>query len=235
MSNGNMKKVSKDFGKKEFLLNYANRRWGLTKTAKVGEVMALIRECQPKSYDEWEAWYFFYAKTNTKEPVKITQKTLKELGERLYIKLKEIVVPDIKQAINTTTLDDCVEYIFNLTLRRTFDGFIDEKSTVIDSLTKRFKNVKFVESDSEWDHAGDVDFLGWIDKNKAIGIQIKPVTANANLGNYSVTTRMEKNFQRFKEQHKGKVFIVYSKNNELADRKILIKMDQEIKRLLKQR
>ena len=226
-------KTSKDFGKKEFLLNYANRRWGLTKTAKVGEVMALIRECQPKSFDEWESWYFSYAKTNTKDPVKITKKTLKELGERLYIKLKEIVVPDIKQAINSINLDDCIEYIFNLTLNRTFDGFIDEKSTVIDTLAKRFNNVKFVESDPEWDHAGDVDFLGWLDKNKAIGVQIKPVTANANLGNYSVTARMRKNFQRFKEKHIGEVFIVYSKNNALADERILIKMDREIKRLLK--
>ena len=52
------RKVSKDFKKKEFLLNYTNRRWGLTKTAKVGAVMSLIRECQPKSYKEWESWYF---------------------------------------------------------------------------------------------------------------------------------------------------------------------------------
>ena len=68
-----IKKVSKDFGKKEFLLNYTNRRWGLTKTTKVGAVMALIRECQPKSYKEWEAWYF--AKTILSE----IQKEIKQL------------------------------------------------------------------------------------------------------------------------------------------------------------
>ena len=47
------KKYGKDFGEKEFLLNYGNRRWGLTKTAKVGEVMALIRACQPNTFQEW--------------------------------------------------------------------------------------------------------------------------------------------------------------------------------------
>lgn len=52
-----MKKHSTDFGNKEFLLNYTNRRWGLTKTSKVGEVMALIRTCQPKTYEEWTKWY----------------------------------------------------------------------------------------------------------------------------------------------------------------------------------
>jgi hypothetical protein len=31
------KKFAKDFGSKEIILNYANRRWGFTKTNKVGE------------------------------------------------------------------------------------------------------------------------------------------------------------------------------------------------------
>ena len=65
----NNKKLSKDFGKKELLLNYTNRRWGLTKTTKVGEVMALIRECQPKSYKEWKSWYFTHAHTKTKKVI----------------------------------------------------------------------------------------------------------------------------------------------------------------------
>lgn len=73
-------KYSKDFGNKEMLLNYVNRRWGLTKTIKVGEVMALIRKCQPKTFKEWEKWYFLNASTKTKEPVKITRDTLTELG-----------------------------------------------------------------------------------------------------------------------------------------------------------
>ena len=86
-----MGKHSIDFGNKEFLLNYTNRRWGLTKTTKVGEVMALIRECQPKTYEEWQDWYFDNAYTKTKNPIKVSEETLKELGERLYAKLSEIV------------------------------------------------------------------------------------------------------------------------------------------------
>ena len=85
-----MKKYSKVFGNKELLLNYTNRRWGLTKTTKVGEVMALIRKCQPKTFEKWTQWYFDNAYTKTKKPIKITEKTLFELGERLYIKLKTL-------------------------------------------------------------------------------------------------------------------------------------------------
>jgi len=36
-------------------------------------------------------------------------------------------------------------------------------------------------SDSELDHAGDIDYIGKLG-NKAFGIQIKPITANSNFG-----------------------------------------------------
>jgi len=81
------KKFARDFGGKEIILNYANRRWGLTKTSKVGEVMALIRQCQPGTFQEWQDWYFEKAYTNTKHPVKITREILSELGQRLHEKI----------------------------------------------------------------------------------------------------------------------------------------------------
>lgn len=198
-----MAKYSKDFGNKEFLLNYTNRCWGLTKTTKVGEVMALIRECQPKSHNEWEKWYFENAYTKTKTPTKVSEDTLKELGERLYVKLSEIVIPQIKDSIKNLTYDDCLDYVFNITINRTYDGFITEKSVVNDNLAKRFINVAFEESDSVLDHAGDIDYLGRVN-DKAFGLQIKPVTASANLGNYDVSARMEQSFRDFENKYGGK-------------------------------
>jgi len=96
------------------LLNYVNRRWGLTKTAKVGEVLALIRECQPASFGDWEKWYLKNAYTKTSSRVKVTKEILHELGERLYSKLHEIVIPQIKEAMRTLTSQDCVEYVYQL-------------------------------------------------------------------------------------------------------------------------
>lgn len=46
------KRYSKDFGKKEKVLNYACQTYQLSRPNKVGAVMALIRECQPKSIAE---------------------------------------------------------------------------------------------------------------------------------------------------------------------------------------
>ena len=53
-----IKKVAKSFGKKEKVLNYTSNNYQLTRPPKVGAVMALIRECQPTSFEEWEAFYF---------------------------------------------------------------------------------------------------------------------------------------------------------------------------------
>ena len=52
-----MEKYSMEFGKKEHVLNYACQLYQLSRPAKVGAVMALIRECQPSSYEEWREWY----------------------------------------------------------------------------------------------------------------------------------------------------------------------------------
>lgn len=225
-----IKHYSKDFGKKEKVLNYACQTYQLSRPNKVGAVMALIRECQPKTLNEWEDWYIKKAYTDCKNPTKITKENLKELGERLYVKITEIVIPEWQEAFNQLTLQDCIDYIYNLTINRTFDGFIREKSVVTDGLAEIFKEVKFVESDSHLDHAGDIDYLGYIGK-KAFGIQIKPVTSKANFGNYSASERMKASFKEFEKTYGGKVFIVYSLDGEIANEEIIEEIKAEIKRL----
>ena len=61
-----MKKYSMEFGKKEKVLNYACQTYQLSRPNKVGAVMALIRECQPQTIEEWERWYFENAETITR-------------------------------------------------------------------------------------------------------------------------------------------------------------------------
>jgi hypothetical protein len=221
---------SKDFGKKEKVLNYATQTYQLSRPNKVGAVMALIRECQPKSFGQWEKWYFENAITDGKIPSKITTASLEELGERLYVKIKEIVIPEWTEAFSQLTLQDCIDYIHNLTINRTFDGFIREKSVIEDTLVKNFPNVKFEESDPELDHAGDIDYLGWIGDN-AFGIQIKPVTAKANFGNYSATERMKASFANFTKLYGGHVFIVFSVDDTIKNEEVIGQIAVEIKRL----
>jgi hypothetical protein len=223
-------KHSLEFGKKEKVLNYACQTYQLSRPNKVGAVMALIRECQPHTIEEWEQWYFENAYTEAKTKTKITQESLQELGERLYEKITEVVIPEWQAAFAGLTLQDCLDYIHNLTINRTFDGFVREKSVVNDGLAKIFTDVVFEESDSELDHAGDIDYIAKVG-NKAFGIQIKPVTARSNFGNYSATERMKASFADFERKFGGKVFVVFSLDGEIGNKEIIAEIKKEIARL----
>jgi len=234
MSNKTYKKYAKAFGTKEKVLNYASNTYQLTRPNKVGAVMALIRECQPNALQEWEDYYFNKAYTKSKKPVKITKRLLEELGERLYAKITEVVIPEWTAAFKDLSLEDCKEYIYQITVVRTYDGFLLEKSVVNDGLKKIFPEVTFEESDEELDHAGDIDYIGKIG-NKAFGIQIKPITANSNFGNYNITERMSLSFQDFEDKYGGKVFVVFStregNKKDIVNKSIIEEIKKEIERL----
>ncbi len=219
-----------DFGKKEKVLNYACQTYQLSRPNKVGAVMVLIRECQPQTIEKWEKWYFENAYTEAKTKTKITKESLDELGERLHEKITEVVIPEWQVAFAQLTLQDCIDYIYNLTINRTFDGFLREKSVVNDGLVKIFPNIEFEESDSELDHAGDIDYIARIG-SKAFGIQIKPITAKANFGSYSATERMKASFTDFENKFGGKVFIVFSLDGEIANKEVIVEIEKEIGRL----
>ncbi len=223
-------KHSLNFGKKEKVLNYACQTYQLSRPNKVGAVMALIRECQPHTIEEWEQWYFENAYTEAKAKNKITKESLQELGERLYEKITEVVIPEWQAAFAGLTLQDCLDYIHNLTINRTFDGFVREKSVVNDGLAKIFPDVIFEESDSELDHAGDIDYIAKVG-DKAFGIQIKPVTARSNFGNYSATERMKASFANFERDFGGKVFVVFSLDGEVGNKEVIAEIEKEIARL----
>ena len=228
-----MEKCSKDFGNKEHVLNYACQLYQLSRPNKVGAVMALIRDCQPSSLEQWKDWYFENAYTATKNPkkaTKVTMESLVELGERLYNKIQEFVIPEWEEAFRQLTLQDCIDYVYNVTINRTYDGYIREKSVVNDNLAKRFKDVIFEESDPELDHAGDIDYVAKVGKYQ-FGIQIKPVTASANFGGYSLSERMKASFEDFTEKYGGKVFIVYSQKEVIANKEVVDEIEKEIARL----
>ncbi len=228
-----MEKHSKDFGKKEHVLNYACQRYQLSRPNKVGAVMALIRDCQPNSLKQWEEYYFNNAKTEAKDPSKannVTKATLSELGERLFNKIQEFVIPEWQEAFCQLTLQDCIDYIYNVTVCRTYDGYVREKSVVNDGLAKIFKDVTFEESDPELDHSGDVDYVAKVGQYQ-FGIQIKPVTASANFGGYSLSERMKTSFEDFTEKYGGKVFIVYSLKGSIANQDVIADIENEISRL----
>jgi len=221
------KKYSLEFGKKEKVLNYTCQTYQLSRPNKVGAVMALIRECQPKTIEEWEKWYFENAYSASKDKEKITSEILYELGERLYFKIVDNVIPEWISAFEQLTKQDCIDYIYNLTINRTYDGYIREKSVLHDGLAKIFPEITFEESDPELDHALDIDYVGKTG-NKTIGIQIKPITAQYSFGNYNPSERMKASFRQFEEEFNAKVFIVFSHDGEIANEEVIVEIREYI-------
>lgn len=147
---------------------------------------------------------------------------IKSLGKVLYDKIS---------MQTKITEQDCIDYIYNLTIHRTYDGYIREKSVINDGLAKHFPTIRFEESPPELDHSGDVDYIGWVTEDKAFGIQIKPTTAQSNFGNYSPSERMKASFQDFEDEYGGKVFIIFSLDGTMSNKEMIQFIENEINRL----
>jgi DNA repair exonuclease SbcCD nuclease subunit len=186
--------------------------------------MALIRECQPQTIEEREHWYFENAYTEAKTKIKITQENLQELGERLYEKITEVVIPEWQAAFAQLTLQDCINYIFNLTINRTFDGYQTEIQTIYGQL-QNILNVKIEPASDEWDRLFNVDFFIQINE-KYIGLQIKPVDQGFQLPEIHKEYALQaETHKKFTAKFGGKVFYIFSEKvrgkKEIANKGVI--------------
>ena len=205
---------------KEWILNQANMRWGLTRKAKVGPVSELIRKCAPKTIKEWEKFYLKKA---------YSKQHLEQLGKTLFIKVTDVC----KAEIEDVTEEDCINFIYNLVISRTFDGYQSEIQTIYGQLEK-ILGVKIESAPDEWDRGYNVDYFIKVN-DKYIGLQIKPA-------GYEYITQIINEREQQKETHKkftakygGKVFYIISitegKNKIIHNREVTEEIKQEIERL----
>ena len=213
--------------KRETLLNYGMNRWGLNKSASVGPTSDLIRNCSPKSFDDWEDYYFHNATQKKNNGIKITKQYLEELGRTLYIKLSEVV----QNELESIQEEECIDYVYNLVLNRTYEGYLGEIQTIYGQLQKVL-GVKIHPAPDEWDRLYNVDFFIEVDK-KHIGLQIKPVTFKHTIEDYKWREMQETSHKKFQQKFGGRVFIVFSIKS--ADKKIIknVEIFDEIKDELK--
>lgn len=200
------------FGYKEQVLNLTAQRFQLTRPSSVGPTMDLINRCDPKSLSEWREFYFNEAYTRKKDSIKITDDVLTNLGRTLFDKIQTVIKPAWEKAFDEITLEDCIDYIYDVTIDRSFDGYHREEA-VYRELGVEFDGIiTFEKADSITDSAWSVDYIGHIDSSEIkIGIQVKPVSAKSNSSGYSISNRNITNYRRFEEKFGGKVFEVYSK------------------------
>jgi len=208
---------------KEWILNQANMRWGLTKKSRVGPVSELMRKCAPKSLNEWEDYY--YKNVYPKEH-------LENLGRRLCIKITEVCQAEIE----SITEKDCIDFIINLVINRTYDGYQSEIQTIYGQLEQAL-GVKVEPAPDEWDRGYNVDFFIKVN-DKYIGLQIKPA-------GYAYITQIinelefqKRTHEKFTKRYGGKVFYVISvkegKKKVIYNPEVIEEIRKEIERLKKE-
>jgi len=205
---------------KEWILNGANMRWGLTRKNKVGPVAELIRKCSPKSKERWREFYY-------KEVY--PQEHLEQLGRKLYIKITEVCQAEIE----SISEQDCINFIITLVIDRTFDGYQSEIQTIYGQLTQEL-GIKVEPAPDDWDRRYNVDFFIQIN-NKYIGLQIKPaghayITQIINELEFQKETH-----KKFTEKYGGQVFYIISiadgKKKIIHNPQVIEEIRKEIQRL----
>lgn len=207
---------------KEWILNSATNRFQLNFKKNVGAIMEAIRECSPKNINEWETYYYknIYPKDH-----------LIELGKKLFIKITEVIDSEVKEI----TEQDCIDYIINLVIYRSYEGYTTEIDTIYGQLQKILKQ-KIVAASDEWDRLYNVDFYIKI-KEKYIGLQIKPVGTGFQLPEIFKEKNIQENTHNsFLDEFGGNVFYIYSKKNdkgikEIQNKDVIDEIKKEIERL----
>ena len=192
---------------KEWVLNQATNRWGLNKKRSVGPVSAWIREVAPRSVEQWEqAYYQRLARFLQEQGLEMRPEAyLRHLGERLYVKISEV----LRAEIEAVTVDDCVAYIHQLAIDRTFAGYRREIETVYGQL-QELLGVPIQPAPDEIDRRYQVDFVIEV-QGRWIGLQIKPISFEHQPDAYAWQKRLQKSHQAFRRRYGGPVFVVFSR------------------------
>lgn len=205
---------------KEWVLNSVMNRFQLNFKRNVGPTSKSIRECHPKTKEEWKEYY--YTKVKPKQHID-------DLGKKLFEKIRTAIKAEIEQV----TEKNCIDYMHNLVIDRTFDGYTSEVAMIRDNLQKEL-NVKIEEASDEWDRLLNVDFFIKV-RDKFIGLQIKPVGPEVMPQIIKERTQQKATHEKFTKQYGGKVFYVFSEKKGdkkvLSNPEVIDEIRAEIKRL----
>lgn len=206
---------------KEWILNSAMNRFQLNFKRNVGPTSESIRKCSPKTLDEWREYYFSQVKS---------KEHIVDLGKKLYVKITEVIQSEVADV----TEQDCIDYMIQLVIDRTFDGYITEIETIYGQLQK-ILNVKIEPAPDDWDRLFNVDFFIKVGE-KYIGLQIKPVNSGIQLPEIFKEYNLQaESHKKFTEVFGGKVFYLFSakigEKKEIQNKEVITEILKEIERL----
>jgi hypothetical protein len=187
----------------EFLLNNVNAR-GASFTAKhkVGPTSHLINSCNPLSFNDWVEYYFENAFEEKVDGKKVTIDSFLELGLGLKERMRKIFEDVMKEKVPAIPDEVYAAFVYNLTINRTWDGYIGEKK--VENLLEEHLKTKVIDS-KEFEDKYLVDKHINIGSFK-IGFQIKP---DSYINDHLIKTAHEVKHKVFENEYGGKVFFVH--------------------------
>ncbi len=146
------------------------------------------------------------------------------------IKITEV----IQAEVNEITEEDCIEYMIQLVIDRTFDGYMTEINTIYGQLAK-ILNIPIEPAPDEWDRLFNVDFFIKVGE-KYIGLQIKPINTGIQMSEiFKEYALQAKSHEKFIQSFGGKVFYLFSvkvgEKKEIANKEVIDDIKNEIKQL----
>ena len=206
---------------KEWILNSAMNRYQLNFKRNVGATSESIRQCAPKNMEEWKNYYYSNVRS---------EQHIEELGRRLYVKITEVISSEVE----SITEQDCIDYMKELVINRTYEGYNTEIQTIYGQLAVLL-NQEILAAPDEWDRLYNVDFYIKIEENH-IGLQIKPINNHLQIPEIHKEYALQaKTHEKFMKQYGGKVFYIYSEKvngkKVIANIEVVDEIKEEIARL----
>ena len=203
-------------------MNSAMNRYKLNQKKSVGPTSESIRNCSPKSLEEWRTYYYDNVRT---------EEQIEALGRRLYVKITEVIQSEVADV----TEQDCIDYMKEMVIKRTYDGYCTEIETIYGQLQQNL-GVPIVAAPDEWDRHYNVDFYIQVG-GLYIGLQIKPVNKGIQLPEIHKEYTLQKDSHtKFKKKYGGEVFYIYSvaldkKKKIIANPEVIDEIRTEIDRI----
>lgn len=202
-------------------MNSAMNRYQLNFKRNVGATSESIRKCSPKTLDEWRTYYYANVRTEAQ---------IEELGKKLYVKITEVIQAEVADV----TEQDCIDYMKQLVIDRTFDGYMTEIQTIYGQL-QNIIGLKIEPAPDEWDRLFNVDFFIEV-KGKYIGLQIKPINNRLQIPEIHKEYALQaETHKKFSAKYGGSVFYILSEKvngrKVIANEVVIDQIKEEIVRL----
>jgi len=217
----NEKKPTKKRFKFESILNKTAVDHQLTRPSNVGPTIELLYHFNPKSINEWEEIFYKHSvqKKKNGKGIRVDEKYLEQVGDKLFQLLNEKIYPLILEAKNELTSEDCRNFIKDVVIRRSFEGYLAEKD-VVDQINIALDGDIDFNKDPELEPI-NIDAYGQSRKTgKLIGVSVKPLSYKKQ-DSFGKDESLKKSWESWEKKNNSKIFIVYYSKKKDGQKKVI--------------